>query len=49
MPNKFYWCRQESESIGSFDTKQELHRMMETPLVEEIEEKEFEELKASGW
>ena len=46
---KFYWCHQESESIGTCDTQEELHKQMESPLVEEIDEDEFIGLKAHGW
>ena len=49
MKAKFYWCHQESESIGSCDTEEELHKHMETPLVEQLDKKEFDELKAAGW
>ena len=49
MSNKYYWCHQESESIGKVDSKAELHKVMELPLVEEIDEDEFKELKRNGW
>lgn len=45
----YFWAHSESESIGTVDTKDELHQMMETPLVYEITENEFNELKAAGW
>lgn len=45
----YYWCHQESESIGKVNSEAELLKAMETPLVEEIDESEFEELKRNGW
>ena len=46
---KFYWCHSESESIGICDTKEDLHKWLETPLIDEIDEDEFIQLKMYGW
>jgi len=46
---KFYWCHQESESIGTCNTEEELNEQMKVPLVEEIDENEFIDLKSHGW
>ena len=45
----FYWCHQESESIGKCNTEAELDQQMETPLVEPIDESEYINLKNAGW
>jgi hypothetical protein len=46
---KYYWCHQESESIGACNTEQELHELMKQPLIEQIDEDEYLGLKTHGW